>query len=294
MRPLNLEMTAFGSYASTTVLPFEEMKHGLYLVTGDTGAGKTTIFDAIMFALYGVASGSDRKSNMLHCDYVPKSTETVVKLRFSQNGKEYTAERRIRFSKKRGTTDQYGDSTISALLTGPDFTPIEGNTKVTARCEELLGLNADQFGRIVMLAQGEFKKFLKANSDEKNEILGKLFDNSVYVYYQNLILAARDELKQRRGAGVEELRSLMAITFQHPESFHGEEQEAFLPGHPALLENLDRLIAEETDGLNRLRAERDEAFERLGEISRQEGEAAAMNALFAELAQGQEIGRAHV
>ena len=287
MRPLNLEMTAFGSYASTTVLPFEEMKHGLYLVTGDTGAGKTTIFDAIMFALYGVASGSDRKSDMLHCDYVPKSTETVVKLRFSQNGKEYTAERRIRFSKKRGTTDQYGDYTISALLTGPDFAPIEGNTKVTARCEELLGLNADQFGRIVMLAQGEFKKFLKANSDEKNEILGKLFDNSVYVYYQNLILAARDELKQRRGAGVEELRSLMAITFQHPESFHGDEQEAFLPGHPALLENLDRLIAEETDGLNRLRAERDEAFERLGEISRQEGEAAAMNALFAELAQGQ-------
>ena len=89
MRPLNLEMTAFGSYAEKTVLPFEELKHGLYLVTGDTGAGKTTIFDAIMFALFGVASGADRKTDMLHCDYVQKSTDTVVKLRFSQNGKEY-------------------------------------------------------------------------------------------------------------------------------------------------------------------------------------------------------------
>ena len=88
MRPLNLAMTASGSYAGTTVLPFEDLKHGLYLVTGDPVAGKTTIFDAIMFALFGVASGTDRKADMLHCDYVPKSTDTVVKLRFSQNGKE--------------------------------------------------------------------------------------------------------------------------------------------------------------------------------------------------------------
>ena len=107
MRPLDLEMTAFGSYAEKTVLPFEELKHGLYLVTGDTGAGKTTIFDAIMFALFGVASGADRKTDMLHCDYVQKSTDTVVKLRFSQNGKEYIVERRIHLRKKQGTNNPY-------------------------------------------------------------------------------------------------------------------------------------------------------------------------------------------
>ena len=202
MRPLYLEMTAFGSYAEKTALPFEELRHGLYLVTGDTGAGKTTIFDAIMFALFGVASGSDRTSDMLHCDYVPKSVDTAVKLRFSQNGKEYTVERRIHFSKVQGTKDQYRDGKPEALLTEPDAAPIEGAKKVTDRCEELLGLNAEQFSRIVMLAQGEFKKFLKANSDEKNEILGKLFDHSVYVYYQNLLLEARDALSRRRGAAL--------------------------------------------------------------------------------------------
>ncbi len=287
MRPLHLEMTAFGSYAGTTALPFEDLKHGLYLITGDTGAGKTTIFDAIMFALYGVASGADRKSEMLHCDYVPRSTDTVVRLRFSQNGKEYTAERRIHFSKVRGTADQYGAGKIDALLLEPDAAPIEGATKVTARCEELLGLNADQFGRIIMLAQGEFKKFLKADSDEKNEILGKLFDNSVYLYYQNLLIGARDELKKRRAAGTEELQNLMEHSFQSPGSFCGEEQEAFLPGHPDLIGNLDRLIEEETAELEKRAAERDGALAKLNEISRQQGEAKAVNALLEELAREQ-------
>ena len=287
MKPLSLEMTAFGSYAEKTTLPFEELKHGLYLITGDTGAGKTTIFDAIMFALFGIASGADRKGDMLHCDYVPKSTDTIVVLRFLQNGKEYTVERKIHFSKKRGTDNQYNDGVVSALLTEPDAAPIEGTSKVTARCEELLGLNAEQFSRIIMLAQGEFKKFLKANSDEKNDILGKLFDNSVYVYYQNLLLGARDELKKRRSAGMDELRSLMEITFQKPEAFHGEEQEAFLPGHPALIGNLRRLVLEETDQLEKLGAERDAALERLNEASKRQGEATSMNALIEELAREQ-------
>ena len=99
MKPLRLKMTAFGSYAGPTTLPFGELKQGLFLVTGDTGAGKTTIFDAVMFALYGVASGMDRKGDMLHCDYVPKSVDTEVELCFLQGGKEYTVTRMIHFSK---------------------------------------------------------------------------------------------------------------------------------------------------------------------------------------------------
>ena len=77
MRPIRLEMTAFGSYAQKTVVDFDRLTHGLYLITGDTGAGKTTIFDAIMFALYGVASGRDRKAEMMHCDFVDKSVDTA-------------------------------------------------------------------------------------------------------------------------------------------------------------------------------------------------------------------------
>ena len=88
MRPVYLEMTAFGSYAEKTEVPFDRLEHGLYLVTGDTGAGKTTIFDAIMFALYGMASGTDRSADMLHFDHVPKSVDTRVILRFRQGEKE--------------------------------------------------------------------------------------------------------------------------------------------------------------------------------------------------------------
>ena len=207
MRPLTLEMTAFGSYAGTTVLPFVDLRQGLYLVTGDTGAGKTTIFDAIIFALYGVASGSDRSPDMLHCDHVPKSLDTVVRLRFSQGGKEYTVERSIHFTKKRGADNVYGDTKISAVLTEPE-TVIEGASRVSARCEELLGLNAEQFRKIIMLAQGEFREFLKADSDKKNEILGKLFDSAPYVWYQNLLAGARSLLLEERRGNQEKLMRL--------------------------------------------------------------------------------------
>ena len=142
MRPLYLEMTAFGSYAAKTAVPFEAIKESPFLVTGDTGAGKTTIFDAIVFALFGTASGPDRKGDMLHCDYVPKSEDTVVTLRFLQSGKEFTVTRSLHFRKKRGT-DEYGDSTVDAELHEPDCAPIKGASAVTRRVEALLGLNAE-------------------------------------------------------------------------------------------------------------------------------------------------------
>ena len=285
MRPLSLEMTAFGSYAETTVVPFEELKQGLYLVTGDTGAGKTTIFDAITFALYGVASGSERSADMLHCDHAPRSTDTTVTLRFLQSGKEYTVRRWLHFSKKRGTEDAYGDGKPDALLTEPDRPPTEGATKVTARCEELLGLNAEQFRKIIMLAQGEFREFLKADSDKKNEILGKLFDNSEVLRYQNLLLGARDTLRNRRAAWSERLQSLLLNSFQAPPDLSREALEAFLPGHPELLENLRRLTDADREELERLLEGRDALHAAIGALNTRKGAAGADRARLDELAQ---------
>ena len=282
MKPLRLKMTAFGSYAGPTTLPFGELKQGLFLVTGDTGAGKTTIFDAVMFALYGVASGMDRKGDMLHCDYVPKSVDTEVELCFLQGGKEYTVTRKIHFSKKRGTDDQYGDGTITATLTEPDRAATEGAGKVTARCEELLGLNAEQFRKIIMLAQGEFREFLKADSDKKNEILGKIFDNALYVYYQNLILGTRDALKQRRSACEGTLRTQMETVFRLPEEADGE-RENYLPGHPALADNLSALITRETEHLQALGTERAAVDQGLKELSAKKGAAETVNGLLLSL-----------
>ena len=284
MRPLSLTMTAFGSYAGTTTLPFEKLGHGLYLVTGDTGAGKTTIFDAIMFALYGVASGTERGADTLHCDFVPKSTDTVVELRFSQGGKEYTVERRLHFSKKRGTGDQYGDAKPDALLTEPDRAPTEGASRVTARCEELLGLNAEQFRKIIMLAQGEFREFLKADSDKKNEILGKLFDSAPYLYYQNLLAGARDELGRRRAAQSERLRVLLGTVLRLPDGTVDEERELYLPEHPALLENLHALAGRDRLSLENLLEKRGELSREIAALNTKKGAAAADNALLDSLA----------
>ena len=113
-------MTAFGSYAKKTVVDFERLTHGLYLITGDTGAGKTTIFDAIMFALYGVASGPDRKTAMMHCDFVEKSVDTEVTLHFRQGGRTYAVTRTIHYPKKRGTENEYGDGYLDAVMWEPD------------------------------------------------------------------------------------------------------------------------------------------------------------------------------
>ena len=284
MRPLSLEMTAFGSYAATTRLPFEALQHGLYLVTGDTGAGKTTIFDAIVFALYGVASGSERSVDMLHCDHVSRSVDTVVTLRFSQGGKEYSVTRTLHFTKKRGADNQYGDAKMSALLLEPERAPLEGASRVTARCEELLGLNAGQFRKIIMLAQGEFREFLRADSDKKNEILGKLFDSAPYVYYQNLLAGARDELKKQRGDCAERLRVLLQSTFQPPETLLQEEQALYLPGNPALVENLQALVGADREALTQAEAERGALREQIAALNTRKGAAEADNARLEELA----------
>ena len=280
MRPLELEMTAFGSYAEKVMVPFAQLHRGLYLVAGDTGAGKTTIFDAVVFALYGRASGRDRSPAMLHSDYVEKSTDTVVKLCFEEGGKEYTVHRSIHFPKKRGTDSGYGDQQISALLEEPDREPTEGADKVTKRIEELLGLNAEQFRKIVMLAQGEFREFLKADSDKKNEILGKLFDNSEYLRYQNLLSGARDELARRRSERQEQLQLLMHNVFLQPEGLEPEQAEGFLPGHPALLENLLALTKEEQNRMDAQTALEESLRRRISELDSRKGAALELNARF--------------
>ena len=254
MKPLKLTMSAFGSYAEATV-DFTRFTGGLYLIVGKTGSGKTTIFDAICFALFGVASGSERSADMLHSDFISKSTDTLVALDFLQQGRSFHLERRIHFRKKRGTENEHGEGMPDALLLEQDREPIQGAVRVTNRCTELLGLNAEQFRRIVMLAQGEFREFLRSGSDKKSEILGRLFDSAEYVRYQNLLCAARDNLSRRRAARERELQTLMELVFRMPESEESSCREAYLPGHPRLTENLRALIDREQHQLEGLQAE---------------------------------------
>lgn len=294
MRPVTLEMTAFGSYARTTTVDFQKLDHSLYLITGDTGAGKTTIFDGIMVALYGVASGKgDNKSRtfeIMHCDYVEKSVDTKVALTFLHMGKQYRVERTLHFKKKR-ETGEYEKTTPAAILWEPGREPVEKTEPVTKRITELLGMNAEQFRKIVMLAQGEFKKFLDADSEEKNKILGELFDSSAYVYFQDLFDAARKKLEQdRREKGTEQIRRAME-DFLYPEDMTGEERERCSAGHPGLEEALCRL--EDSDGEKRekLKQKEQEYRKREKELHEKKGRAEEQNRQLEELATKQEAYR---
>lgn len=186
MRPLKLVISAFGPYAGRTELPLEKLgQSGLYLITGDTGAGKTTIFDAITYALYGEASGENRKSDMLRSKYAQPDTPTMVELTFSHRGKEYKIKRNpeyIRMAKRGGGMAK---ETAGAELICPDRPPVTKIGEVNGAVVELLGIDRNQFSQIVMLAQGDFRKLLLADTKDRQEIFRKVFRTQVYKTFQD-------------------------------------------------------------------------------------------------------------
>ncbi len=280
MRPIRLTMKAFGCYAKETVVDFARLNGSLYLIVGRTGAGKTTIFDAISFALFGQPSGSERTADMLHSDFVPLSDDTVVTLDFEHQRRLYHVERSIHFSKNRGG-DGYGDGKISATLTGPDEA-LEKASVVTARCTELLGLTAEQFRRIVMLAQGEFRQFLSSGSDKKNEILGRLFDNTPYLRYQTLLDSVRTRLRQERKELNEEITGVMNTVFVMPQN---ADPANYLPGSPRLTEALQALLESDEAALAALWEDHAKKNAAVEDLNRQEVAAKADNGLLDELDQ---------
>ena len=183
MRPLQLTMQAFGSYGKKTEIDFTVPNQNLFLITGDTGAGKTTIFDAIVFALYGEASSeSNRKSGAeLQSQFVGNAVTPFVELGFSEAEGTYTVRRIPRHVRplRRGHGAKEENETVS--LTLPDGTEYTGNTRETnAKIAEIIGLTKSQFMQVAMIAQGEFMELLRAKSDQKKEIFRKLFGTGLY------------------------------------------------------------------------------------------------------------------
>lgn len=228
MRPVLLKMEAFGSYAEPTELHFDELQSSLFLITGNTGAGKTTIFDAIMFALYGEFSGSVREPKDMHSDFVPLSKDMSVELTFTHNDHTYEVHRWLHFRRLRNTENYAKDGTIRAELKGPDGRAVEGAGKVTAACTKIIGLTADQFKRIAMLAQGEFRRFLTADSKEKAEILSTLFDVSKYRKYQQVFHDACAVMKEKREELEQRLVSLQDLLDEDDFTELSEEEKAGL------------------------------------------------------------------
>ena len=177
MRPIKLTISAFGPYASKQVIDFEDLKgRNIFVISGKTGAGKTTIFDAISYALYGEASGESRETDSLRSHFADDNTETYVELEFELRGQRYIVNRVPRQKKKKARGEGYTEKSADATLTLPDGKVITKVKNVTDKIIEILGITRDQFKQIVMLAQGEFKKLLLADSVEREGIFRKIFN----------------------------------------------------------------------------------------------------------------------
>lgn len=188
MRPTKLTLSAFGPYAKETVLDMDSLQEeGLYLITGDTGAGKTTIFDAIVYVLYGQASGDYRTGNMMRSQLAKEDTPTYVEMDFVFQGKTYHIYRNPEYEitkKLKNGAIRKSTKAADAELTMPDGTVITKNKPVTQAIEELLGLDVNQFLQIVMIAQGSFQKLLTSDTVERNVIFRRLFHTASFNAFQ--------------------------------------------------------------------------------------------------------------
>lgn len=186
MRPIRLTMSAFGPYAETTVINMDELGiNGLYLITGDTGAGKTTIFDGITYALYGELSGDTRETSTIRSEYATWKTPTVVELIFEYAGQKYTVKRNpdhIAINKNGTGTKKWS---ADATLICPDGSIVTKTEAVTKTVEKLIGVNRNQFCQIAMIAQGDFQKLLNASTDERQEIFRNIFKTENYLKLQD-------------------------------------------------------------------------------------------------------------
>lgn len=188
MKPLYLAVSAFGPFAGVTEIDFSSIgDSGIYLITGDTGSGKTTIFDAISFALYGESSGGKdvRAGKSFRSDYAASDSKTYVVFEFEQHGKRYIAERAPSYMRKAkigsGMTENMAYAQFTDVQSGQVWTRID---EVDAKIREIIGLDRKQFAQTVMIAQGDFRRILNAKSDERKQIFQKLFNTSKYEQFQ--------------------------------------------------------------------------------------------------------------
>ncbi len=199
MRPLRLTLSAFGPYAGENLLELDKLgKSGLYLITGDTGSGKTTIFDAITYALYGESSGETREANMFRSKYAEDDTATFVDLEFEYGDKIYRVVRNPEYERPKksgdGVTLQRGDATLYY----PDGRIVSKTREVNNEIKEITGIDRNQFTQIAMIAQGEFLKLLLASTEDRQKIFREIFNTKYYQTLQDRLKSEASEVYKQR------------------------------------------------------------------------------------------------
>lgn len=281
MRPTELIISAFGPYAGEVTLDMAPLgDRGLYLITGDTGAGKTTLFDAIAFALYGNASGDSRKPRMLRSKYARPDARTYVEMGFSYSGKEYRVRRNPEYMRTKQRGEGETREKPDAQLHMPDGRLVTGDKAVTAEVEGLLGLNREQFSQIAMLAQGSFSRLLSGRTEDRGIIFREIFKTKPYQLFQEKL---KDRAKGLYGRYADSRKSMEqyaggVITEGHSEELKLRWKEVPQGSLEALLEVLDQLIgADEAQQQGKDRAMalvRDEMAALGMELGKMQGDAA--------------------
>ena len=186
MRPIKLKMSAFGPYAGLTEIDFSKLgESGIYLITGDTGAGKTTIFDAIVYALYNEASGNSRSSTMFRSKYADDDVQTYIELVFNYRGKEYKILRSPEYMRKKTRGEGYTKQSSACEITYPDGRVITKKNEADEAIKEIIGIDKAQFMQIAMIAQGDFLKLLLSSTEERIAIFRRIFKTEKFLSLQN-------------------------------------------------------------------------------------------------------------
>ncbi len=234
MKPVKLTMSAFGSYSGLEQIDFTGIQNGCFLITGDTGAGKTTIFDAVTYALYGRTSGGKRDGNMMRSQYADSDTDTYVEFQFLYRNQKYTVRRNpeyLRPSKRKNVdgTMKFVKETAKVSLLLPDGSEFQGKKKeIDLKIEEIIGLDVNQFTQIAMIAQGDFLKLLHAESKERKQIFSKIFHTRIFWRIQDTLKEQAKELSvQLEKNNMDCKREMERVQFAE-EDVRKEQWEALL------------------------------------------------------------------
>lgn len=287
MKPLKLVMSAFGSYAEKTTVDFDKVNSGIFLIAGDTGAGKTTIFDAITYALYEQTSGGVRDGNMMRSQFADSDVKTYVELTFIYNDKTYKIKRNPEYMRpsKRKTADGMTLELSKVELIMPDGKAFMGKKiDINNKIVEIIGIDKNQFTQIAMIAQGDFLKLLHANSDERKKIFSKIFDTKIYSKIQDNLKMKVKELNSaiEKNKTICE-RELNNVKYMENSLYKDEWQnliKSFEFNSPDILEMIEKINNEIINEENEYLTLKTNNTEKLNEINNIISNAKTVNNLF--------------
>lgn len=276
MRPITLTMSAFGPYAAKTVIELDKLgTNGLYLITGDTGAGKTTIFDAITYALYGEASGNTRDVNMFRSKYAEPSTPTEVELTFAYAQKIYTVKRNPEYDRPKARGDGYTTEKANAELHYPDGRVVTKLKEVNKAIVDIMGIDRSQFTQIAMIAQGDFLKLLLASTEDRKKIFQKIFRTQCYYQLQERLKQQTGELAKDYGKIGDSIRQYINGIACHPNDVLKLEVDKAKKGelkNTEAVQLVEKLIKQDT-------AEQQKVLGQIGKLDKQKEAIAAQLAV---------------